>query len=163
MHELHYLIGNALKPIKTPAIIPHIVNTNNRWGRGFVVAISAIYPAAEKAYRSWFEFDPMLGMVQFVQVTPDICIANMLAQKGVNTVAGVPPIRYQALSLCLSQVYTVAQEKKATVHGPRFGAVLSGGEWPRIEELIKDRMSVDTYIYTLEKEKDKWPTKYEAL
>jgi hypothetical protein len=46
---------------------------------------------------------------------------------------------------------------------PRLGAVLSGGSWNLIENIIKKTMTVETYIYTLESQKDRWPTKYENV
>jgi hypothetical protein len=37
----------------------------------------------------------------------------------------------------------------ATLHGPRFGSGLSGGNWNTIEQIIKDTITVDITIYEL--------------
>lgn len=161
--KLHYLIGDATKPAKNPAIIAHICNDVAGWGRGFVVALGNLYPEAKTAYKRWFQTDnPQLGQVQFVDTHVEgIIVANMIAQHGIRWQGKVPPIRYEALEACLRQVYDKAVEKGASVVAPRIGAVLAGGKWPRIESIIKDAMKVETYIYTLEEQKNKWPTIYE--
>jgi O-acetyl-ADP-ribose deacetylase (regulator of RNase III) len=60
----------------------------------------------------------------------------MVAQHGLRAIQGVPPIRYDALGTCLNRVGARAKELKASVHMPRIGCGLAGGEWPRIEPLI---------------------------
>jgi hypothetical protein len=169
MAKLHYLIGDATEPIIKPAIIFHCCNSIGGWGRGFVLALSAKFPEAEKQYREWFRTgkllgfssQPQLGETQFVQVTPDICVANMIGQKGIRWEGKIPPIRYDAIKECLKTVYMKAAKENLTVHGPRIGAVLAGGEWNTIEGIIKEVMTVETYIYTIEKQKDRWPTVYD--
>ncbi|MBE3085044.1 MAG: macro domain-containing protein [Bacteroidetes bacterium] len=160
--QLHHLIGNAIEPIKKPSMIIHVCNDIGGWGRGFVLAISQKYPKAEKQYRDWFSNGhPSLGEVQFVQVTPETCVANMIAQHGIRWQGQVPPIRYEALETCLKKSYEKALQDNLTVASPRIGCVLAGGSWDRIEAIIKKTMTVDTYVYTLEKQKNRWPTKYE--
>ncbi len=160
--KLHYLIGDALEPIKKPALIMHVCNDQSKWGRGFVVSISRKYPQVEKSYHKWFVTDsPHLDDVQFVQVSPNICIANMIAQHGVHWVGRTPPIRYDALEACLGKVYTKAKQDNLIVACPRIGVCLAGGKWDVVESLLKKTMTVDTFVYTLEKEKDKWPSNYE--
>lgn len=169
MSKLHYLIGDATEPTIKPAIICHVNNNLGGWGRGFVVALSAKYPAAEKAYRQWkLSHDAgipdavpfMLGNVQFVAVTDSVYVANMIAQHDVVWMNRVPPIRYGALEACLTKVYKTALNYGATVHMPRIGADLAGGEWSKIEDIIKRTMTVDSYVYTLKAQKDRWPTVY---
>jgi len=159
---LHYLIGDATEPVKRPALLPHVCNDKNGWGRGYVLALRAKFPQSEIQYHEWFRTGhPRLGEVQFVQVKPDICIANMIGQHDIRWINGVPPIRYPALEQCLAAVYKKAADEKITVHMPRIGAELSGGEWSKIEEIIKKTMTVDSYVYTLAKQRDKWLTVYE--
>ena len=94
----------------------------------------------EEAFRQWYRDRAQdnfgLGAVQFVQVGQDVWVANMVAQHGLKAVGGVPPIRYQALDTCLKQVAAKAKELNASVHVPRIGCGLAGGEWSRIEPLI---------------------------
>jgi len=157
MSQIHYLIGDALKPVKTPTIICHCNNDAAGWGRGFVLAISKMWPEPEKAYREWFVTGkPRLGDVQFVQVTPDITIANMIGQHGTQWQGKIPPIRYDALEKGFKQVYERALAEKAIISMPRVGCVLAGGSWNVIGP-----MTVETYVYTLENQKDRWKDKYE--
>lgn len=59
----------------------------------------------------------------------------MIAQHGIRSVRGVPPIRYEALAECLTLVARKADELNASVHMPRIGCGLAGGEWDRIEPI----------------------------
>ena len=162
MIKLHYLIGDATNPIKKPAMISHVCNNVNGWGRGFVLALRAKYPEAEKAYHNWFATDkPKLGDVQFVQVASDICVANMISQHDVRWQGKIPPIRYDALETCLKKVYEKAFADKLTMAMPRIGSVLSGGSWGVIGPMIEKCMTVETYVYTLESQRNRWHDKYE--
>ena len=185
MPELKYVIGDATDPITKPAVICHVCNSGGGWGRGFVIALSKRNKTPEEAYRAWYEnrhnleseefkrtqdhsvlgglnpFHPpfQLGKVQVAPYTVDTVVANMIAQEGIRWVGKIPPIRYDALESCLQNVYTRCRDGALTgftVAMPRIGAVLAGGEWPRIEEIIKRTMTVDTTVYTLESQKDRW-------
>jgi len=159
---LHYLIGDATEPVLKPAIIAHCCNDSNGWGRGFVLALSAKYSEPEKEYHNWFATGkPQLGDVQFVQVKPDLIVANIIGQKGTHCRGPIPPIRYDAITKGLEQVYQKAKQEGYTVHMPRIGAVLGGGDWPTIDKIIRGTMSVESYVYTIEAQKDRWPTQYE--
>jgi len=164
--SLHYLIGDATDPIIKPALICHVCNSVNGWGRGFVMSLSSINKKPEEAYHKWYEENResfVLGAIQIVPFTKDTWVGNMIAQHGVRWEGKVPPIRYDALETCLKRAYKYAKNNSLTVAAPRLGCVLSGGTWDRIEEIIKNTMLVDTYIYTLESQKDRWATDYENL
>lgn len=160
---LHYLLGDATDPIQKPALICHVCNSTNGWGRGFVLALSAKFPEPEKEYHAWFATGkPQLGDVQFVQVKPNIIVANIIGQEGTHWKSGVPPIRYAALTKGLTAVFHKAKQENLTVHAPRLGGRLAGGDWDTIEKILLGTMTVETYIYTLPKEKNEWPgTVYE--
>lgn len=159
--RLHYLIGDATEPIKRPAIIAHCCNDAGGFGRGFVVALSKKWPEPEKVYRAASSYQ--LGSVQFVRVEPDIQVANIIGQHGIRWDGKIPPIRYQAIEAGLREVFSVALKQGTSVHAPRLGCVLAGGSWDVIEKIIKNNMTVDTYVYTLESQKDRWPTDYESI
>jgi O-acetyl-ADP-ribose deacetylase (regulator of RNase III) len=169
MANLQYLIGDATDPIVKPAIICHVNNTVNAWGAGFVMALSRRNKAPELAYHKWYKDGEShgvkfeLGAVQIVKYIDQVVVGNMIAQQDIHWDGNVPPIRYDALKKCLISVFWWAKEHGYVVCGPRFGAQLSGGDWIEIEKIIKEVMTVETYIYTLEKEKHKWPTTYEIL
>lgn len=155
-----YLKGDATVPqAKGPKIIAHIVNTLGVWGAGFVIAVSRRWPEPEEAYRRWHrersqkdsygsrkEFS--LGYNQVVQVKPDIWVVNMIAQQGIGTGSKGPPIRYDALALCLSDLDKIARTLKASIHLPRIGTGLAGGKWDRIEPLITKLLDEHAvYVY----------------
>lgn len=158
MTSLHHIIGNVLEPIKKPAMIIHVCNDVGGFGKGFVVPLANKYPQTKLEYLKWYKSGNLkLGEVQFVQVEPNICVANMIAQHDIKWKKGIPPIRYPALKECLKKIYEKALNENYIVASPRIGCVLAGGLWEIVELIIQQRMTVETYIYTLENEKHKWP------
>lgn len=158
MAEIVYETGDATAPGTTgPAVVAHICNDLGRWGKGFVVAVSARWPQPERAYRDWHQQrganDFALGAVQFVPVAPDLHVANMIGQRGIRPSAGNPPIRYDAVDQNLSKLADFASLSNASVHMPRIGCGLAGGTWDRIEPLITDHLSsrgITVVVYDLE-------------
>jgi len=161
---LRYLVGDVINPSGTGyKIIPHVVNSIGAWGRGFVLAISKKWWQPEHDYREWSRQGPMelgkydpftLGNVQFVKVESDIQIANMLAQNGLRGRNNPRPISYSALATCMKKVATKAKKLNASIHAPRFGAGLAGGDWETIEQYIIElwvRENLDICIYDLPK------------
>ena len=169
---IYYVIGDATKPTGSGnKIIAHICNDEGKWGKGFVLAVRKICPAAEALYRSDSKGGLIkLGDIELVlsSVNPDktldkkskkkiiqekTYIVNMIAQHGIgNDKNGNPPIRYDALRECLKKLKIEAKKYKATVHMPRIGCGLAGGKWSEIEPLIdKELKCIDVYIYDLEK------------
>lgn len=146
---LELRIGDATAPTGDgPYLIAHVCNDIGGWGRGFVLALSRRWPLAEQQYRTWYrDHAPAtlrLGEVQFVNPEPAIWVANMVAQHGIGPAAdGTPPIRYDALERCLNTTAARARVLGATVHMPRIGAGLAGGDWTRIEPMI--RTALTTY------------------
>jgi O-acetyl-ADP-ribose deacetylase (regulator of RNase III) len=145
MSSIRYVKGDATQPqAKGNRIITHICNDLGGWGKGFVLAISKRWPEPEAAYRSWHkdrsknEFS--LGAVQLIQVEPYIWVANMVTQHGMKTGSKGPPIRYEAVRLCLAKVAAQARELVASVHMPRIGCGLAGGRWEEIEPIIDEEL-----------------------
>lgn len=137
-----YVKGDATAPLaKGVKIICHICNDIGGWGKGFVLAVSRRWEQPEAEYRRWHskgkEGGFALGEVQFIQVEPYIWVANMIGQRGIKGGSSGPPIRYEAVSACLEKLGVKARELSASVHMPRIGCGLAGGEWSRIELLIE--------------------------
>lgn len=155
MTEISYIKGDVTVPQAAGfKIISHICNDLGGWGRGFVVAVSKRWPEPERQYRAWHASRNgfVLGAVQFVQVDKYLLVANMIAQHGMKHGSGGPPIRYDALDICLDKIGDKAAELKASVHMPRIGCGLAGGKWSMVEPLIKknlcDRdLAVTVYDY----------------
>ena len=157
MKKIIYTVGDATKPEGAGSkIIAHICNDIGAWGRGFVLALSKLSPAPERAFREWYRGrernDFALGAVQFVFVSPDIKVANMIGQHDIRKSQGVPPIRYDAVETALKTVGEKAQTENATVHLPRIGCGLAGGKWSEIEPLIERQIcasGVPVFVYDL--------------
>jgi O-acetyl-ADP-ribose deacetylase (regulator of RNase III) len=142
---ISYVDGDATRPEGDgPKIICHVCNDIGAWGRGFVLAVSARWPEPEAQYRAWHRLGNAggfsLGAVQFVKVDAAIAVANMVGQRGLGTSSIVPPIRYDAVAACLRKVADKALETGASVHMPRIGCGLAGGEWSRIEPLLQKNL-----------------------
>ena len=157
MSEPVYIKGDATCPqAKGVKLICHICNDSGGWGKGFVLAISRRWMLPERTYREWYndrrDNGFGLGAVQFVQVEPYIWVANMVAQRGTKRGSKGPPIRYEAVRECLEKVAERATELKASIHMPRIGCGLAGGEWSRIEPLIVEslcRRGLSVTVYDL--------------
>lgn len=156
MLKINYIAGDASRPTGTGVkIIAHICNDAGYWGKGFVMALSQRWPEAKRLYHSWFEQGApnfALGAVSFVPVEEDVIVANMIGQHGIRNEGGLPPIRYDAVESALRMVSMKARMVKASVHMPRIGTGLAGGDWGRIEPilirtLISDRVPVTVYNF----------------
>lgn len=157
---IHYLIGDVTEPQgEGTKLIIHCCNSIGGWGAGFTGALSKKWKEPEQEYRFWYKrgYDLVskfkLGNVQYVQVEDDIFVVNMIAQEGIGyNKKGVPPVRYEALRECLKKINSAATEfDNATIHCPRICSGLAGGDWNIIEQIIKDTITVDVYVYDLPK------------
>ena len=159
MASISYRLGDATAPIGGGnKIIAHICNDIGGWGKGFVLAISKRWPQPEQAFRQWYRDrernDFALGAVQLVQVEPEIWVANMVGQHDLKRAGqpegAKPPIRYEAVEAALEKLALEAIKLKATVHMPRIGCGLAGGEWEQIEPIIQRKLcaqGIDVYVY----------------
>jgi O-acetyl-ADP-ribose deacetylase (regulator of RNase III) len=149
--EINYVTGDATVPQgEGVKIIAHVCNDIGGWGRGFVLAVSKRWPQPERDYRDWHrqkywsqddESIPFsLGKVQLVKITSDTHVANMIGQHGTTWKNGVPPVRYGAIREALRTLSTKAIRLNASVHMPRIGAGLAGGEWKEIERIIAEEL-----------------------
>lgn len=150
--KIYYLKGDATKPVKFPAYIVHVVNNMGGWGSGFVVAISNyLSKKPESYYRSWHlsHKNFYLGEIQIVPVNNNISVVNMLAQNNFMSKLNPHPLDLKALQLCLNKVYNNTKDTSITVHMPRIGCGLAGSTWDKIEPIINEYITVDTYVYDL--------------
>src|SRR5690606_12179797 len=95
-----------------------------------------------------------LGNVQFVKVTDDIWIANMIAQRDIKPDKdGLPPIRYTFVSEGVERVSQFAKRQHASVQMPRIGCGLAVGQRTEIEKIINDILiahEIETTVYDFE-------------
>ena len=147
MVPITYLVGDATRPIgEGPKILVHVCNDIGAWGRGFVVALSRRWPDPERHYRAWHrDGDKIpfeLGQVQLVSVSDGIVVANLIGQHGIRSTDSLPPVRYEAIRTGLQRVATLAREGKASVHMPRIGCGLAGGDWSVVELIVREELAV---------------------
>jgi len=143
---IKYVKGDATKPIgHGNKLIIHCSNDENKWGAGFVLALSKRWKQPEAMFR--LLKNAKLGEVQFVNVEKDITVANMIGQHGIKAMPNDKPIRYDAINEALKKVNEYAIQNNFTVHCPKFGAGLAGGDWNVIETLIKSNITVDVTVY----------------
>jgi O-acetyl-ADP-ribose deacetylase (regulator of RNase III) len=140
---INYIKGDATSPIGIDKkLIVHICNDIGGWGKGFVLAISKKWKKPEQNYREWFKSQEnfRLGEVQFVIVESHLSIANMIGQHKIKRNNGKIPIRYEAVRDCLHKVALFSNENNFSVHMPRIGCGLAGGNWNEIELIIKEEL-----------------------
>ena len=164
---IEYVIGDATEPQGDGnKIIAHCCNDIGAWGAGFVMALSRKWKEPENKYRAWSngrlgsnQVDDIevpapyrLGQMILVPVEEDIQVANMIAQEGVGWKDGIPPIRYDALEVCLATLaFLHARRLNASVHMPRIGCGLAGGTWDKVELLIEKHLpDIRVVVYDLE-------------
>lgn len=121
-------------------IIAHLCNTVSAWGAGFVLAVDDLSLAAKFAYKALckdYNGNVPLGTTQFVEVKPDVWIANMIAQSGVDKSVDACLVDYKALSECLNKTFDRARLLGCNVHIPSgMGSGLAGGDEAMIHSLI---------------------------
>jgi len=161
LNKINYIKGDATVPIdvnNTNKLIIHCCNDVGGWGSGFVLALSKKWKSPELEYRKLAETKTTkyikLGMVQVVPVEKDTFVANMIGQHKTGfDENGLPPVRYEAIRKCLEKVCKYSLDHNCSVHAPRFGSALAGGDWNIIEYLINEELiknGVIVYIYDFE-------------
>lgn len=152
---IRYVEGDATNPEADGArVIVHVCNDVGGWGQGFVMALSANWSEPEHEYRRWSKrrSNPpfKLGHVQFVEVEKQMWVANLIGQHDIRGRAGRVPVRYEAIREGLERVADFALEHSATVHMPRIGCGLAGGQWDDVEQIVDEqlcRRDVDVTVY----------------
>ncbi|MEF2277198.1 Appr-1-p processing protein [Deinococcus sp. YIM 134068] len=158
--SLSYVSGDATQPSgEGPKLLVHVCNDIGAWGRGFVLALSRCSREPERAYKRWAARETgqpfALGEVQFVSVAPDLTVANLIGQHDIarkNRPTDVPPVRYEAIRAGLVRVREEARRVGASVHMPRIGAGVAGGDWTLIEPIVLEELvahGLDVTVYDL--------------
>ena len=143
--NIEYTTGDAKAPLGAGAkIIVHVCNDIGAWGRGFVMAISKRWSAPEARFKAWHRGEEQqafaLGEVQFVQVAENLWVANLIGQRDIRDLRGVPPVRYEAIREGLKKVAIEARRLRASVHMPRIGCGLAGGDWRTVGKIVEEEL-----------------------
>ncbi len=131
-------------------IIAHLCNHVGAWGAGFVLAVDDLSLAAKYAYKALCKHhngNVPLGTTQFVEILPNVWIANMIAQNGVDKSIDQNGclVDYKALDQCLRTVFDRAVRLECNVHIPSgMGSGLAGGSERMIHDIITTRATSTT-------------------
>ena len=148
-------------------VIAHVCNNIGAWGAGVSGAIGRKWKMSEDLFREWAKLGKVEGLehifptyeMGFIQAFPvdlstNTHVANMCAQKGLKSSHNACPLNMSMLEKCLFKLYDYAKRNELTVHLPKIGAGLAGGDWNEIFPLIEnisDSYGVITTIYLWEK------------
>lgn len=149
--SIEYVYGDATEPKGDGLkIVVHCCNSIGLWGAGFVIALSKKNTVPEKMYRAWYKEGSYsteragvvpfkLGMVQFSPFDKSTIVCNLIGQEGVGFKNG-PPIRYDSIRNGFKMMIELMKDDKFSVHMPRMGCGLAGGEWEKMEVIIKETL-----------------------
>jgi O-acetyl-ADP-ribose deacetylase (regulator of RNase III) len=92
-----------------------------------------------------------LGQIQVIPVGKRtdgvIYVVNLVGQRDVKPYKHIPPVRYEAFREGFLRVKDVADELHASIHMPRIGCGLAGGNWEMVEKCLPE--GLDYYVYDL--------------
>jgi O-acetyl-ADP-ribose deacetylase (regulator of RNase III) len=158
MANIKYITGDVTQPVGDGIkLICHINNDIGAWGAGVVLAISKRWKQPEDEYRRIPASKRKIGHVQYIPVGDNTYVCNMIAQNNIRpNEFAVPPIRYEAIEVCLQRVVEFAGSltdgtNKVSLHLPRIGAGLAGGKWKFVEFFIKETIpdNIPVFVYDL--------------
>lgn len=158
MIEMTYIIGDVREPIlenNQKGLIIHCCNDLPAMGSGVAKALYEKWPIVKSEYMKWgnSKVNFALGNIQGLQVETDIAVINMIGQRHIKPIDGIPPIRYGAMRQCIQKVAKIAIKYSASVHIPYLmGSDLAGGEWKEIEKIIIEELcqkEIKVIIYDL--------------
>ena len=145
---INYVKGDATDPKGDGTkVIVHCCNDIGAFGAGFVLAISKKWRVVEESYKAWAKTKQeknstfRLGNYQLVETVPgnNILVCNLIGQEGIGRNGPRPPIRYEALREGMESLsITLPALPNVSVHMPRIGCGLAGGNWDEVESIIKE-------------------------
>lgn len=158
--EIKYIKGDATEPIVIDdkySVICHCCNALGAWGKGFVVPLGKKYPIAREKYLEFIENTPKenrLGSVSFAKVNDNIIVANIIGQYYTYPKEGKIPLDYEALEKGFKFIINIFKMHKMplTIHMPKIGCGLAGGDWNVVEKIIKNtfiKEEIEVYVYLL--------------
>ncbi len=145
------------RPDANGVIIAHLNNHIGAWGRGFVLAVNELSMAAKNAYTALcidYGKHVPLGTTQFVEIKPNLFVANMIAQNGLDKskVANGCLVDYSALKKCLETVFYRAVILECNVHIPAgMGSGLAGGSKQVIADMKAARKEFGNAMQQVQK------------
>lgn len=156
MIQLKYIVEDVRKPIGEAArkkLICHVVNDLGLMGSGVARALFEKWPAVKSEYVKWAKsknnFE--LGNIQALKVDENIAVVNMIGQRDIKPINGIPPVRYGALRKSCKKVAEIASKYNATVNVPyKMGSDLAGGDWNEVEKILIEELAskdIEVVVY----------------
>jgi len=140
--QIEYVTGDALDARgEGPRVILHLVNDRTpNWGGGFARALRDRYPESQTDFLEWARGGKLrLGTTRIARIDPMLRVMTLVAQKGYGP-SERPRLRYDALRAALRAASDSLVDEPASVHMPRIGAGMAGGDWNVISELIQEEI-----------------------
>lgn len=167
--EIKYIKGDATSPIIVDgkkSLIVHCVNTLGAWGKGFVVPLGKKYPQSRKVYDEFIHrykdgiYKELLGTICIaMNVADNIDVINIFGQERIYPIIKngekLIPLDYNALRKGFIKIvndYCPLLETPITVHMPRIGCGLAGGDWNVVEKIINETLiskGIELFVYDL--------------
>jgi O-acetyl-ADP-ribose deacetylase (regulator of RNase III) len=156
--NLSIVPGDAVYPTGPGnKLIVHICNDIGHWGGGFTRPLTRRWLLPQMMYFDYHQIrnveEPLeLGTVMKCKVEDGIWVVNLIGMRGTRRSSVVPPIRYEAVRKGLLRVARMAGHHSATVHMPKIGCGLAGGEWERMRPIIERTLcqqGIDVTVYVL--------------
>ena len=149
----NHKIGNMLEEVKQGIIVQQ-VNAQGVMGSGIALAIRTKWPKVWEAYSE--EIKPnqpdhgksQMGRVIYVEVEPDLWIANIVGQQFYGRHASEQYTSYEALDDGFASVKEFAEKFGFEVHYPTIGCGLGNGDWSIVYSSIQEHFD-DTIVHTL--------------
>jgi O-acetyl-ADP-ribose deacetylase (regulator of RNase III) len=144
---VRYVVGDATEPIGDGIkFICHIVNDVGAWGAGFTAALDRKWPELGDKYEEWSTEETFkLGRFRAYGVNGDTVVLNLLAQHGLRSAERPCVVDYRALAECMLRVRVAREMAGASLHMPKIGTGLAGGDWSKIAPLV-----VGATVYVLD-------------
>lgn len=138
---IEYKKGNILDVQE--GIIAHQVNCMGAMNSGLAKQIRAKYPEVYTRYQevhvnplyTGAGLDQLMGWVDFVNVGNNLNIANCYGQYRYGT--NERQTHYPSLFKCVNTLCEYSKATNVSIHLPRIGCGLAGGDWAIVEQLLK--------------------------
>lgn len=134
----------------TKGIIVHQVNCQSVMGCGIALQIKQRFPKAFERYKA-FKFKP--GMIQLVEVGPDLYVCNLAGQDRYGRDKRYT--EYNALRKGFAKLNVWSKPRDLPIFIPKYmGSANAGGDWETVSEIINSELK-DCDVTICEKAGDK--------
>lgn len=128
------------------------VNSRNSHGSGLAKSISEKWPQVKKEYHKFYSLKGYLGIGEFSIVPVDLelnlHVVNMVTQDNFGY-DGKVYVSYSAIEVGLINLckHIEFNGLEKTIHLPKIGCGLAGGDWSIVSGIISNSTPVDYDVY----------------